>query len=191
MSARPRTCQGYTVLEAAVGASILGFLLLAGVQVSGSAVDSLRTTSAASEDDQELQRSSSSLLTELLSAGRSTLQGIPYGGIAEPMLEDVPYSHLQFRRSVAYSGTNPIYSPPAGVAPFAIWLELEGAEVVQGIPLGHIALFDGKSIRVVARGVAGLTFTRHGSALEIHVLRPGHDPQELQDQELSLLLRSQ
>jgi len=122
-----RLQRGTSLLEVSISTAILSFLVFAAASASRVAIttaDDVTVRDAATGGE---RRSAARFEGQLISASLSSLQGIPanQGVVAEPLLENVDYAELQFRRVVGYEKGAIVYEPALGTAAARLYREVD------------------------------------------------------------------
>ena len=156
---------GFTLLEVTISAGVMSMIILMGVTVSKSTLDSTNSSMARSEAAQVTARTFDRFTLSLASVGESTLSAIPTGAgsIPEPMLDGVTYQNMAFRIAAGYSN-GVVYSPAEPNPPCQLWFSAYSEEPDSS---GDLMYFDGTRVQTLKTDVQGVSFTLNGNIISM------------------------
>ena len=160
-----RLQRGTSLLEVSISTAILAFLVFAAASASRIAIttaDDVNVRDAATGGE---RRTATRFEGQLLSASLSSLQGVPakQGVVPEPMLEDVDYQELQFRRVVGFEKGAITYEPSLGTPAARLY------RAVAQNGEGSLVLENRGQTSTLLAGVQSVNFRRVDSTLTIVV----------------------
>jgi hypothetical protein len=160
-----RLQRGTSLMEVSISTAILAFLVFAAASASRIAITTTNEVNVRDAATGGERRNSVRFTGQLISASLSSLQGIPanQGVVPEPMLENVDYQELQFRRVVGFEKGAIVYEPALGTPAARLFREVDknGA--------GSLVLENRGQMATLLADVQSVNFRRVDSTLTIVV----------------------
>ena len=158
---------GFTLIEAAISSAVLGLILLAGVTVTRSVLESSDTTTQKTQEAMELRRAVDEAVDTFESIGSSTLWGLPTGGTeVEPLIEGYVYPEIRFRRPVGFVAGEVVYDPPIADDPESLAF-VSGGKYERNDSWGQLVHTRGDRTTTVVEAARDVRFTKVGNVLSM------------------------
>jgi hypothetical protein len=161
-----RLQRGTSLLEVSISTALLSFLVFAAASASRIAITTADDVTVRDATTGGARRNAARFEGQLISVSLSSLQGIPanQGVAVEPMLENVDYQELQFRRVTGFEQGAIVYEPALGTAAARLY---RAVDPKTGI--GTLALENRGLTSTLLEGVRSVNFRRVDSTLTITV----------------------
>lgn len=161
-----RLQRGTSLIEVSISTAILSFLVFAAASASRVAITTTAEVNVRDATTGGERRNATRFTGQLISASLSSLQGIPakQGVVPEPMLENVDYQELQFRRVVGFEKGAITYEPALGTPAARLYRAVDAKT-----GYGTLVLENRGQSSTLLADVRGVNFRRVDSTLTIEV----------------------